>query len=150
MANIGFVHGDCCIVCCHLPDTRKPCIENRSVQTGSAYYLIIAFSVTLLSQLGGNKDHSTKICESCLTCMLVAVRSECEFVRKFPLKYSRGHFQSDGHSPLSIDVLKIMYKGVQSSYDNDRRTAEGMPSGLRANLMGSLHMNFRTSSGYAR
>ena len=24
--------------------------------------------------------------------MLVAVRSECEFVRKFPLKYSRGHF----------------------------------------------------------
>ena len=58
--------------------------------TGSAYYLIIAFSVTLLSQLGGNKYHSTKICESCLTCMLVAMRSECEFVRKFPLKYSRG------------------------------------------------------------
>ena len=51
---------------------------------------ITAFSVRLLSQLGGNKDHSTKICESCLTCMLVAVRSECEFVRKFPLKYSRG------------------------------------------------------------
>ena len=48
--------------------------------------------VRLLSQLGGNKDHSTKICESCLTCMLVAVRSECEFVRKFPLKYSLGHF----------------------------------------------------------
>ena len=91
VANIGFTLGDCCIVCCHLPDTRKPCIENRSVQTGSAYYLIIAFSVTLLSQLGGNKDHSTKICESWLTCMLVAVRSECEFVRKFPLKYSRGH-----------------------------------------------------------
>ena len=64
------------------------------MQTGSAYYLIIAFSVTLLSQLGGNKYHSTKICESCLTCMLVVVRSECEFVRKFPLalKYSRGHF----------------------------------------------------------
>ena len=41
-----------------------------------------------------------------------------------------------------------MYKGVQSSYDNDRRTAEGMPSGLRVNLLGSLHMNFRTSSGY--
>ena len=36
------------------------------------------------------------------------------------------YFQSDGHSPLSIDVLKIMYKGVQRSYDNDRRTAEGM------------------------
>ena len=58
------------------------------------------------------------------------------------------YFQSDGHSPLSIDVLKIMYKGVQSSYDNNRRTAEGMPSGLRVNLLGSLHMNFRTSSGY--
>ena len=28
---IGFIHSDCCIVCCHLPDTRKPCIENRSV-----------------------------------------------------------------------------------------------------------------------
>ena len=82
MANIGFIQSDCCIVWCHLPDTRKPGIENRSVPTGSAYYLIIAFSVTLLSQLGGNKDHSTKICESCLTCMLVAVRSECEFVRK--------------------------------------------------------------------
>ena len=62
------------------------------MQTGLAYYLITAFSVRLLSQLGGNKDHSTKIYESCLTCMLVAVRSECEFVRKFPLKYSRGHF----------------------------------------------------------
>ena len=24
----GFIHSDCCIVCCHLPDTRKPCIEN--------------------------------------------------------------------------------------------------------------------------
>ena len=57
------------------------------------------------------------------------------------------YFQSDGHSPLSIDVLKIMYKGVQRSYDNDRRTAEGMPSGLRVNLLGSLPMNFRTSSG---
>ena len=88
---IGFIHSDCCIVCCHLPDTRKPCIENRSVQTGSAYYLITAFSVRLLSQLGGNKDHSTKLSESCLTCMLVVVRSECEFVIKFPLKYSRGH-----------------------------------------------------------
>ena len=41
-----------------------------------------------------------------------------------------------------------MYKGVQRSYDNDRRTAEGMPSGLRVNLLGSLHMHFRTSSGY--
>ena len=28
---IGFIHSDCCIVCCHLPDNRKPCIENRSV-----------------------------------------------------------------------------------------------------------------------
>ena len=37
VANIGFIHSDCCIVCCHLPDTRKPCIENRSVPTGSAY-----------------------------------------------------------------------------------------------------------------
>ena len=27
--------------------------------------------------------------------MLVAVRSECEFVRKFPLKYSRGHFGAE-------------------------------------------------------
>ena len=52
------------------------------------------------------------------------------------------YFQSDGHSPLSIDVLKIMYNGVQSSYDNDRRTAEGMPSGLRVNLLGSLHVEF--------
>ena len=34
-----------------------------------------------------HKDHSTKICELCLTCMLVAVRSSAsEFVRKFPLK----------------------------------------------------------------
>ena len=31
LTNIGFKHGDCRIVCCHLPDTRKPCIENRSV-----------------------------------------------------------------------------------------------------------------------
>ena len=31
LANICFIHSDCCIVCCHLPDTRKPCIENRSV-----------------------------------------------------------------------------------------------------------------------
>ena len=31
VANIGFIRSDCCIVCCHLPDTRKPCIENRYV-----------------------------------------------------------------------------------------------------------------------
>ena len=30
LTNVGFIHSDCCIVCCHLPDTRKPCIENRS------------------------------------------------------------------------------------------------------------------------
>ena len=27
VANIGFIHSNCCIVCCHLSDTRKPCIE---------------------------------------------------------------------------------------------------------------------------
>ena len=39
-----------------------------------------------------HSDCCTKICESCLTCMLVVVRSECEFVRKFPVKYSRGQY----------------------------------------------------------
>ena len=107
VANIGFIHSDCCIVCCHLPDTRKPCIENRSVQTGLAYYLITAFSVRLLSQLGGNKDHSTKIYESCLTCMLVAVRSECEFVRKFPLKYSRGQRMLCVQEPVVAKQLSM-------------------------------------------
>ena len=31
LTNVGFIHSDCCIVCCHLSDTRKPCIENRFV-----------------------------------------------------------------------------------------------------------------------
>ena len=84
--------------------------------TRSAYNLIIAFSVTLLSQLGGNKYHSMKICESCLTCMFVAVRSECEFVRKFPLKYGRGHFgaKEPGNSIIEVDNSQFLYKALLS------------------------------------
>ena len=54
-----------------------------------AYYLITAFFSRACSPNLEVINHSTKICESCLTstCMLVAVRSECEFVRKVPLKY---------------------------------------------------------------
>ena len=35
--------------------------------------------------------------------MLVAVRSECEFVRKFPLKYSRGQAGKDNECVVSLE-----------------------------------------------
>ena len=36
---------------------------------------------------------------------------------------------------------------MQSSYESILRTTAGIPSGLRLNLAGSLHMNLRTRSG---
>ena len=41
--------------------------------------------------------------------MLVAVRSECEFVRKFPLKYSRGHFSAKepGNSIILTALVNV-------------------------------------------
>ena len=57
------------------------------------------------------------------------------------------YFLSVGQVVLSSDVLRIICSGMQSSYGRILRTAVGIPSGLRLNLAGSLHMNLRTRSG---
>ena len=57
------------------------------------------------------------------------------------------YFQAVGHVVLSSDILKIIWSGMKSSYERILRTAAGIPSGLRLNLAGSLHMNLRTRSG---
>lgn len=49
--------------------------------------------------------------------------------------------------PLSSDIENIIYNGVHSSFERHFRTADGMPSGIRLKLFGSLRMNFLTSSG---
>ena len=56
-------------------------------------------------------------------------------------------FHNDGHVPLTRDFVKIMYKGVHSSYERCLRTSEGIPSGLRLYLLGNIHINFLTFSG---
>ena len=58
------------------------------------------------------------------------------------------YFQSVGQVVFSSDVLKITRSAMQSSYERILRTAVGIPSGLRLNLAGSLHMNLRTRSGF--
>ena len=50
--------------------------------------------------------------------MLVAVRSECEFVRKFPLKYSRGHFGAE-EPGKSIILAALVYCGRPSDVFDD-------------------------------
>ena len=51
--------------------------------------------------------------------MLVAGRSECEFVRKFPLKYSRVHFGAE-EPGKSIILAALVYCGRPSDvFDNE-------------------------------